>query len=48
MESFISQYDDNDLFSDVDAKVFRNRFIVRLEDNGLMEFTRDNILKVPV
>lgn len=47
MESFISQYDDNDLFSDVDAKVFRNRFIVRLEDNGLMEFTRDNIQKVP-
>ena len=46
MDSFISQYEDNDLFSDIDAKVFRNRFIVKLEDNSLMEVTQNNLTKV--
>jgi cell division transport system permease protein len=46
MENFISQYEDNELFSDIDAKVFRNRFIVKLEDNSLMGVTQNNLTKV--
>ncbi len=47
MESFLSQYEDNSLFEDIDASVFRNRFIVNLEDLGLMETTARNLADVP-
>lgn len=41
MEEFASQYDDQSLFEDVDATVFRHRYIVYLDDISLMEETKE-------
>ena len=43
MEEFASQYDDQTLFQDVDASVFRDRYIVYLNDIALMEDTRSRL-----
>ena len=41
MEEFASQYDDQSLFQDVDASVFRNRYIIYLDDISLMARTQE-------
>lgn len=39
MEEFASQYDDPTLFQDVEASVFRDRYVIYLNDISLMEET---------
>lgn len=46
MEEFASQYDDETLFQDVDATVFRDRYIIYLDDIGLMEQTQQELGRV--
>ncbi len=46
MEEFTSQYEDQSLFEDMDASVFRDRYIVYLDDISLMEETQDELYAV--
>jgi cell division transport system permease protein len=46
METFLKPYGDNSLFDDIDASVFRNRFIVSLDDVALTEATAKNLANV--
>ncbi len=43
MENFVAQYDDESMFSDVDANVLRHRYVVYLHDIALMESTAGEI-----
>ena len=43
MEEFTSQYDDETLFQDVEASVFRDRYIIFLNDISLMEQTKTEL-----
>lgn len=47
MEEFASQYDDETLFQDVDSSVFRNRYIIYLDDISLMEQTQSDLSQIP-
>ena len=47
MVSFLSRYEDNQLFKDVDSSVFRNRYIVYLDDLELMEQTQNALANIP-
>ena len=46
MQEFASQFDDETLFEDVDANVFRNRYVVYLNDISLMSETRDALYAI--
>jgi cell division transport system permease protein len=46
MEEFASQYDDQTLFQDVEASVFRDRYIVYLNDIALMEQTQNDLYQI--
>ena len=46
MENYTSQYEDSELFEDIDASVFRNRYIIYLDDITLMEQTQRNLYKI--
>ena len=46
MESFISKYEDEDMFSDLTPSTFRNRYVIYLDDLSRMESTRDAIAAV--
>lgn len=41
--SFVSQYDDPEMFSDIDGSVLRHRYVVYLDDLSLMETTAEAI-----
>lgn len=43
MEEFASQYDDQTLFADVDASVFRDRYVIYLDDISLMSQTQEQL-----
>ena len=43
MENFVEQYDDQSMFSDVDASVLRHRYVIYLDDISLMEQTAAEI-----
>ena len=43
MTNFLDRYDDNSLFQDVDSSVFRNRYIIYLDDIGLMAQTQNAV-----
>ena len=43
MSSFVSEYDDESMFSDVDESVFRHRYVVYLRDISLMQQTAEDI-----
>jgi len=43
MEKFASQYEDQSLFADVDASVFRDRYVIRLDDISLTEQTQNSL-----
>ena len=43
MEEFASRYDDDTLFQDVEASVFRDRYVIYLDDIGLMEQTKSEL-----
>jgi cell division transport system permease protein len=47
MDSFLIQFEDNRIFEDIDASVFRNRFIVNMGDISLMETTSQNLANIP-
>lgn len=46
MENYTSQYEDSELFEDIDASVFRHRYIIYLEDITLMEQTQRNLYRI--
>ena len=48
MENYKGQYTDDEaaLFSDIDSSVFRNRYVVYLNDIVLMDSTRDALMNV--
>ncbi len=46
MEEFASQYDDETLFQDVDSTVFRDRYVIYLDDIGLMEQTQQELSRI--
>lgn len=43
MDNFISQYDDEEMFSDINASVFRHRYLIFLNDISLMAMTKSAI-----
>lgn len=43
MEEFTSQYDDDTLFSDVESTVFRDRYVIYLDDIAMMEQTKSDL-----
>ncbi len=43
MVNFLDRYDDNSLFEDVDSSVFRNRYLIYVEDIALMENTQNDL-----
>ena len=47
MEEFTSQYDDDTLFQDVEASVFRDRYVIYLEDISLMAQTKGELESIP-
>ena len=46
MENYTSQYENSQLFEDIDASVFRNRYIIYLDDISLMEQTQRDLYKI--
>lgn len=47
MEEFASQFDDESLFQDVEASVFRDRYVIYLDDIALMEQTKSELESIP-
>ncbi len=47
MEEFAAQYDDDTLFQDVEASVFRDRYVIYLEDISLMAQTKADLEGIP-
>ena len=47
MEEFTAQYDDDTLFQDVEASVFRDRYVIYLEDISLMAQTKGELEGIP-
>ena len=47
MEQFSSQYEDQSLFEDVGAEVFRDRFVVYLDDISMMSQTQEALYEIP-
>ncbi|MBE6968365.1 MAG: ABC transporter permease [Ruminococcaceae bacterium] len=45
-ENYVSQYEDSELFEDIDGSVFRHRYVVYLEDISIMEQTQRNLYKI--
>ena len=43
MEEFAAQYEDDTLFDDVEATVFRDRYVIYLDDIALMEQTKNDV-----
>ena len=46
MQEFTSQYDDQTLFEDVDSSVFRDRYIIYLDDISLMSQTEQDLYNI--
>ena len=46
MTSFVEEFDNQSMFSDVDSSVFRHRYVIYLDDIALMETTADAIREV--
>lgn len=46
LESFLKQYDDNKLFQDLTPDILRHRYLITLDDIGLMEQTRDDLRSI--
>lgn len=47
MEEFAAQYNDETLFQDVEASVFRDRYVIYLDDIALMEQTKEELEGIP-
>jgi len=43
MVNFLDRFEDNSLFEDVDSSVFRNRYLIYVDDIALMEKTQNDI-----
>ncbi|HHU22647.1 MAG TPA: ABC transporter permease [Clostridiales bacterium] len=46
MDSFVSDYENKELFEDIDPTVFRHRYVIYLEDITLMEQTKKELEKI--
>lgn len=47
MVNFLDRYEDNTLFEDVDSSIFRNRYLIYLDDIAFMEDTQNAVAGVP-
>lgn len=47
MESYKGQYEDDSIFEDIDASVFRNRYVIYLNDITLTEMTKEDLKAIP-
>ena len=45
-DSYVAQYDEDDLYADLDAGIFRHRFVVRLQDEDRLVETADALRQV--
>lgn len=45
-DNYVAQYDEDDLYSDLNASVFRHRFVVHLEDEGQLSETVEALQQV--
>ena len=46
-DTYVEQYDENDLYSDLDASIFRHRFVLHLTDLNQMKQTTDALEQIP-
>ena len=46
-DTYVEQYDENDLYSDLDASIFRHRFVLHLTDLNQMKRTTDALEQIP-
>ena len=46
MENYKSQYEDSELFKDIDSSVFRNRYVIYLDDLTLMSYTVQSLRSI--
>ena len=46
-DTYVEQYDENDLYSDLDASIFRHRFVLHLTDLNQMKKTTDALEQIP-
>ena len=47
MENYKAQYSDDSLFADIDSSVFRNRYVIYLDDITLMQDTKTQLETIP-
>jgi len=45
--NFLAKYENNSLFSDLDASVLKDRYVITLKDIAEMEMTRDQLISIP-
>ena len=45
-DSYVAQYDEDDLYADLDAGIFRHRFVVHLQDENRLAETADALRQV--
>ena len=45
-DSYVAQYDENDLYADLDASIFRHRFVIHLQDQNRLSETVEDLRQV--
>ena len=45
-DSYVAQYDENDLYANLDASIFRHRFVIHLQDDGKLSETVEALRQV--
>ena len=45
-DTYVAQYDENDLYADLDASIFRHRFVIHLQDDGKLTQTVEALRQV--
>ena len=45
-DSYVAQYDENDLYADLDASIFRHRFVIHLQDENRLSETVEDLRQV--
>ena len=45
-DNYVAQYDENDLYTDLDAGIFRHRFVIHLQDDGKLTQTVEALRQV--
>lgn len=45
-DSYVAQYDENDLYANLDPSIFRHRFVIHLQDDALLSETVEALRQV--